>query len=208
RPREGENVLVVGCGTIGLGIIAALRATGFVDTITATAKYGFQKDHALRLGADEVWTQEDLCQMNLVERMARKFMVTAHQGVVGKKMLLGGVDVAYDSVGSGRTIDGCLRVTRANGTVVIVGMGHARMVDWDAVGYKQLKVLGSHGRGTEDWDGRKRHTYEIAQELIASGGLATDGMLTHTFSLEQYREALETATSKSTTRAVHVAFRF
>ncbi|MDP6380607.1 MAG: alcohol dehydrogenase catalytic domain-containing protein, partial [Phycisphaerae bacterium] len=189
-PRENETVLVFGCGTIGLGLIAALRALRCRNKILAVAKYAFQKEHALRLGADEVWTQANLLDVDLTHQIARTFGVRAHHGFIGKDVLMGGVDLIYDSIGSSHTVNASLRITRTNGTIVLLGMGHPRLVDWDPVTFKQLSIIGTHGRALENWDGRRQHTYEITHELMRDGRLVTDGLLTHTFSLEQYKEAL------------------
>ncbi|MBU0719692.1 MAG: alcohol dehydrogenase catalytic domain-containing protein, partial [Planctomycetes bacterium] len=51
---EDDTALILGCGAIGLLTIAALRATGCRARIVAAARYEHQKQHALRLGADEV----------------------------------------------------------------------------------------------------------------------------------------------------------
>jgi threonine dehydrogenase-like Zn-dependent dehydrogenase len=110
-------------------------------------------------------------------------------------------------VGNRNSVEDSLRLVRPQGTVVIIGMGHPRWVDWDAIPYKQLHVMGSHGRGVEEWRGRRRHTYEIVHELMAEGRLPSDSLLTHTFPLEDYKTALDVLTHKGRHAAVHAAFR-
>jgi threonine dehydrogenase-like Zn-dependent dehydrogenase len=67
--------------------------------------------------------------------------------------------------------------------------------------------MGSHGRGVEQWRGRRMHTYDIVHELTAEGRFPADKLLTHIFPLEDYRTALEILTSKGRHGAVHAAFR-
>src|SRR5260370_16410599 len=45
-----------------------------------------------------------------------------YTGMFGNKMLIGGYDVIYDTVGSQQTIHDSIRWTLAGGTVVIVGI--------------------------------------------------------------------------------------
>jgi threonine dehydrogenase-like Zn-dependent dehydrogenase len=202
-----QDVLVLGCGLLGLGVIAFLRAAGFKGRIIATARHRFQQSLALHMGASEVWDSADLRKKDLFDRLGEAYRIKPIRGKFGKKILLGGVDLVYDAVGSRNTVEDSLRVVRPQGTVMIVGMGHPRWVDWDPVTCKQLTVLGSHGRGVEQWRGRRMHTYDIVHELTAEGLFPADKLLTHVFPLEDYRTALEILTSKGRHGAVHAAFR-
>ena len=202
-----QDVLVMGGGLVGLGVIAFLRACGFRGYLLAVARYPFQETLALHLGASEVWDSKDLRSKDLYDRLAERYKIKTVRGRYGKKILLGGVDLVYDAVGNRNSVEDSLRLVRPQGTVVIIGMGHPRWVDWDAIPYKQLNVMGSHGRGVEEWRGRRRHTYEIVHELMAEGRLPSDKLLTHTFPLEDYKTALDVLAHKGRHAAVHAAFR-
>ena len=202
-----QDVLVMGCGLVGLGVIAFLRACGFKGYLLAVARYPFQGTLALHLGAGEVWDSKDLRPKDLYDRLAERYKIKTVRGRHGKKILLGGVDLVYDAVGNRNSVEDSLRLVRPQGTVMIVGMGHPRWVDWDALTYKQLNVMGSHGRGVEEWRGRRRHTYEIVHELMAEGRFPSDKLLTHTFPLEDYKTALDVLAHKGRHAAVHAAFR-
>jgi len=52
---EDQDVLVIGCGLLGLGVIEFLRIWGFKGRIFATARHTFQKSLALHLGACLLW---------------------------------------------------------------------------------------------------------------------------------------------------------
>jgi threonine dehydrogenase-like Zn-dependent dehydrogenase len=202
-----QDVLVMGCGIVGLAVIAFLRAWGFKGRIIATARYRFQQALALHLGATGVWDAADLGKKDLFDRLGEQYRIRPVRGRFGKKILLGGVDLVYDAVGSRNSVEDSLRVVRPQGTVMIVGMGHPRWVDWDPVTHKQITVMGSHGRGVEQWRGGRMHTYDIVHELTSEGRFPADKLLTHIFPLEDYRTALETLTSKGRHGAVHAAFR-
>ncbi len=204
---EDQDVLVFGCGLIGLGIIEFLRAWGFKGRVLATARHPFQKALALGFGADECWDRADLARQNLIRRIADLYGLPPVKGTAGKPLVLGGVDLVYDAVGVRASVEDALRVTRPQGTVVIVGMGHPRWVDWDPLPHKQLTVVGVHGRGLEDWKGGRVHTYRIVHELMAAGRFPAGKLLTHVFALDDYRRAMEVLTHKGPHAAVHGAFR-
>jgi len=202
-----QDVLVMGCGLLGLGVIAFLRAWGFKGHLLALARYPFQQTLAIHLGADEVWNARDLRQRDLFERLAERYQIATVKGWFGKKILIGGVDLVYDALGNRNSVEDSLRVVRPQGTVMIIGMGHPRWVDWDPLSHKQLTVMGSNGRGIEEWRGERRHTYEVVYQLMAEGRFPSDKLLTHTFPLEDYRTALDVLTHKGRHAAVHAAFR-
>ncbi len=207
-PAEADRqVLVLGAGLIGLGIVATLRALGFAGRVTAVARYPFQKALALDLGADEAWDRDDLARADLYRRLADRYNLRPVRGMFGRPVLFGGPDLVYDALGHRRSVDDALRVVRPGGTVVLVGMGHPRWVDWDPIPHKQITVVGSHGRGIETWRGRRLHTYRVVHELMAEGRFPADRLLTHVFPLEEYRSALEVLTAKGRHAAVHAALR-
>jgi threonine dehydrogenase-like Zn-dependent dehydrogenase len=129
------------------------------------------------------------------------------RGDWGRPILMGGVDLVYDAIGGRSSVEDSLRLVRPQGTVMVVGMGHPRWVDWDPIPHKQLTVVGSHGRGIEQWRGERRHTYRVVQTLMAEGLFPADKLLTHVFPLEDYATALDVLTHKGRHGAVHAAFR-
>ena len=205
--HEDQDVLVMGCGIVGLGIIAFLREWGFKGRVLATARYPFQKGLALHMGASEVWDAKDLAEKDYFDRIAEIYRIQPVRGRYGRKILLGGVDLIYDALGVRSSVEDSLRLVRPQGTVMIAGMGHPRWVDWDPLPHKQLTVMGSHGRGIESWKGARRHTYEIVHDLLAAGRFPAEKLLTHTFPLEDYKTALDVLTSKGRHATVHAAFR-
>jgi len=202
-----QDVLVFGCGLIGVGIVAVLRAWGFKGRVLAVARYPFQKSLALHLGADEVWDRADLEERDLFERFAAMYGVRSVKGVVGRPVLFGGPDLVYDAIGNRASVDQSVRSARAQGTVALVGMGNPRWIDWDPIPHKQLTIVGVHGRGLEAWRGKPRHTYRVVHDLMAEGVFPADKLLTHTFPLEQYKTALDVLTHKGHHAAMHGAFR-
>ena len=60
----------------------------------------------------------------------------------------------------------------------------------------------------EEYDGRRVNTYELVQELILAGKMKTEGLLTHTFPLKQFRKAMRVAMRKGRYQSIKVAFDF
>ena len=111
RPEDGATVLVMGCGSIGLLTIAALRAVGSRCRIVAVARYPHQEEAAQRLGADEVLG----AGRDLYSAICKATGAERHQPELGKPVLVGGAEVVFDCVGSATAIDDALRFTRAKG---------------------------------------------------------------------------------------------
>lgn len=193
-PEPGERVLVVGCGIVGLNVVQSARAIQPDCHITALARYPHQAEAARRLGADEVLLRGDPFEAAVQLTGAK-----VYTGMFNNRMALGGWDVVYDCVGSARTVQESLRLARARGTVVLVGITLAPMkVDLTPVWYQEVDLVGVYAHGAECWHGEHRRTYEVVIELFRAGKLTTEGLITHRFKLEQWREAIHTALDKHT----------
>ena len=200
-PKPGEQVLVIGCGIVGLNGVQAVRALSPDCHITAMARYPHQIEMVRQLGADEVVSQEDP-----YEATARITGAKLYAGLFNNRMLLGGFDVVFDCVGSARSVQDSLRCTRAGGAVVLVGVSFDQMhVDLSPVWVQEVKLIGSLGHGTEEWNGTRRSTYDLTCDLLLEGKLKTAGLITHHFRLEDWREAIRTARDKRT-GAIKVVF--
>ena len=53
-PKDDDTVIVIGAGTIGLMLVAAIRALGSKCRVIAIARYRFQAEAARKLGTDRV----------------------------------------------------------------------------------------------------------------------------------------------------------
>ena len=191
-PQSGEKALVVGCGTIGLATIGALRALSPGCHITAMARYPQQVEMARKLGADERVVQDD--------PYAATARITAgklYTGALKNRMILGGFDVVYDCVGSQRTVQDSLRWARAGGTVVLAGVSLKRMrVDLTPVWYQEVDLIGLYAHGMGKWNGVRQATYDLTTDLLLQGKLTAQGFVTHRFPLDQWRAAVRAATDK------------
>jgi threonine dehydrogenase-like Zn-dependent dehydrogenase len=203
-PKDGTagHILVIGCGTMGLLVIAALRAVGAPCRVFAAAKHGHQQELARQLGADQLvgvgrGAYDELCKLS---------GATLHLPELGEPTVLGGFDIVFDCVGSPRSLDEALRFTRARGRTVLVGMpGIPKTVDWTTIWYKELHVLGTYTYGTEEVGGERLRTFALALRLLA-GGLDLRPLVTHRFPLRDYRQAIRTALQTRRYQSVKTVF--
>ena len=204
-PHPGEHVLIIGAGTIGLLTLQVVRALVPQAIVSVMARYAYQIEQATRMGAAHILYPQDSYQSAVRTTGAKLYT-----GMFGNKMLIGGYDVIYDTVGSQRTIHDSVRWTRAGGTVVIVGLSlHTMRVDLTPVWYQEIDLTGAFSHGMETWPigtyGR-RSTFAVAAEMIENRQVHPEKLITHRFALNNYREALSTATGKPRTRAIKVVF--
>lgn len=192
-PGRGEQVLILGAGTIGLMVLAGLRSLDCKAHISISARYPFQVEAARQLGADEVISGGDIYEQVAELTGARLF-----KPLIGKRVMVGGMDQVFECVGADHTLDDALRFTRAGGKVVLVGVpGLAKGVDWSAIFDKELNVQATYTyHHAEEWQGKKRSTYAIALEMMASGKLDIGWMLNRRYRLDEYRRAFAEFTNK------------
>lgn len=205
-PEKGDRVLIIGGGTIGLGIVKMLRALGREINIIVMARHAFQKELATRFGADAVIgigpgdPYEDLAA-HLDDQVvgARK----------NNRLLRRGVDVIYDAVGSAATLHFSMRTVRAGGTVVLEGADLIPgTLDRTPLWFREINIVGSNGHGSDQWDGRKISTFDRLSDWITEGRIQTDAMISHRYPLGEFQQAMTTAASKSKHCSVKVVFDF
>jgi threonine dehydrogenase-like Zn-dependent dehydrogenase len=200
-PAAGERVLILGSGIIGLLTLQAARALAPEANITVLARYPHQAEAARRFGATEVVNRGDY------RRMATLTDAKYYSAPMNKGMVLGGFDVIYDCVGSGRTVEDSLRWARAGGTVVIVGVNLAPAgLDLTPVWYQEVNLIGAMIHGADEWRGRRAHTYDIVYDLLRDGRLCAEGLITHRFPFTDYKRAIATAMDKRGAAPIKVVF--
>jgi threonine dehydrogenase-like Zn-dependent dehydrogenase len=197
------NVLVFGCGTMGLLVIAALRALQLSAHVVALAKHPHQQEQARRLGADDVVVPGKGAR----EWLCKSTGATLHFPEIGPPTVLGGFDVVFDCVGSPRSLDESLRFTAARGSTLLVGMPAVpKTVDWTTIWYKELQVKGTYTYGFEDVAGERLRTFALALRLLEQGHVDLRPLVTHRFPLHDYRLALQTALRTGPARAIKTVF--
>ena len=200
--RSAGPVLVIGSGTIAFATIWALRTLGYGGWLVTQAKRPHEVSLARALGADDTITPGDEARQALVDTGARAYMP-----VIGDEVYAGGgFDTIFDCVGSRPSVDQALRHGAARGRIVMLGCaGEMRKLDLTFLWAKELRVQGYVGYGAESWEGRVRHTFDLALERMAADPGALGDIVTHVFPLVQYRDALRAAYDHHRSKAVKVA---
>lgn len=190
RPEPKEKVLVMGCGVIGLGIVQALRLIAPNCEIWVMSRTREKLDFALRLGADHVLEGDAL------EAAAQATGGSeVYQGMSRKnRYFFGGFDRVYDCIGGNWANTLGVRLLAGRGVFVKVGH-HMNTVAYDEtpVWWQEITMIGIDAHGMEEWEGRKRYTFDLVQEWLRDGKLSVDGFVTHHFPLEDYKKAFRLA---------------
>lgn len=200
-PKANERVLVIGAGIIGLLTVQMVKIVEPSAQLTVMARYPHQKEAAMRLGADELLSEQDA-----YEAVAEATGGKLYRAPLNRGMILGGFEVIYDCVGSESTVYDGLRWARAQGAVVMVGTTFGEFtLDLNPVWYQEVDLLGSNTFGVEKWQGRMQHTFDLVIELLQEGVLEHEGLITHRFPLPEYKRAIRTADDKQS-GAIKVTF--
>lgn len=192
--KPDQTALVIGCGSIGLLTIAALRALSSPARIVAVARYDHQRRLATDLGAGALMDSPRDWPARY-RLWAAELGAEIHPAQIGKPMVIGGADAVFDCVASSQSIDDGVRFTRSGGTFALVGMpGIPRGVDWTPIWFKELTVRASYAYGHEESRGG-RDTFELAIELMKDRAKQLSKLVGRPFPLSEYRAAIQQALS-------------
>jgi threonine dehydrogenase-like Zn-dependent dehydrogenase len=205
-PPPGGRAVVYGAGALGTTATAILRALHPDVAVATVARWPAQAALAAGFGAD-VFAPEPRAQ--LVEALTEWSGGTLRQPWEGLPLAYPGrVDVVYDTVGAPETVEAAIRVMGHGATLVQLGVSSPARFEWTPWYFKELRLVGSNAFGVEVVDGVRRHAIEHYLDLVGDGRIDLDGLLTHTFRLDDWRQAFATLIDQGTTDAVKVAFDF
>jgi len=165
----GKNVLVVGCGPIGLMTINAAKAFG-AATIIATDVIDYRLNLAKEVGATVTINSKEI---NSVERI-----MELTNGV--------GVDAFIDASGNTYAINDAFRSLRKGGHVALIGLP-SKPLEIDLVSqvvFKEATIIGIHGR-------KMFETWTLMSNLLDKGLLDVSPILTHSLKLEEFAEGFD-----------------
>ncbi|HEX7166721.1 MAG TPA: zinc-binding dehydrogenase [Acidimicrobiales bacterium] len=183
----GGDTVVIGAGTLGLLTIAALRHVEEIGgTIIATAKYEEQRRWAKELGADVV------VEPDALERAVR---AGSHSMRIGGQ-LTSGVELVIDCVGSEASLRQALQVVKPGCDVVVVGMPGTTTLDLTPLWHREVVLRGSYAYDRQD--------FALAFELVSKLDLGR--LVSATYTLDQYNEAIQHAAEAGRRGAVKIAF--
>lgn len=166
RVRPGDQVAVVGCGGVGLNVVQCAVAAG-ADVI-ALDKNADRLAVARQLGARAAVNPDDDDRPDKVVR-----------GLTN-----GGVDVAFEAIGSPPTIRLAFALLRRGGRLCVIGYTHEEVALSAAkLMYYELEVVGSLGCGAG--------TYPEIIRLVEMGRLRLDPIVSGCVPLDAINDAFD-----------------
>jgi S-(hydroxymethyl)glutathione dehydrogenase / alcohol dehydrogenase len=184
RLPAGRTVAVIGCGGIGLSVVQGCRIAG-AGRIVAVETAAWKRDLAARLGATDV---VDAAAGNPVPAVV--------------EMISGGVDYAFEAIGTSATVRQAVRMTRKGGTIVMIGVvpagANVELPGADIV-LREKRILGC-------MMGSNRFRTDMPRyvELYRRGQLRLDEMISARLPLDRVNEALEAMRQRAAARSVLV----
>ncbi|HEY1827219.1 MAG TPA: zinc-binding dehydrogenase, partial [Acidimicrobiales bacterium] len=205
--RDGDLVAVLGAGTVGLTVVAALshlatsRRCPAPRVLLVGARYPHQQRLARQFGATEALSPDQLARA--VRRHSRSL---SFGGLSGETATLsGGADVVLDCVGSAESIEQSLAMVRPRGTVALVGMPGKVTVDLAPLWHREVRLAGAYAYGTEThgtFD--PTPTFDLAFDVAAAQ--QTGQLVSATYPLARFEEAVAHAGAAGRRGSVKIAF--
>ncbi len=163
---QGDDIAILGAGPIGLSCLLGARAAGVGDCYM-TEKIDARVEIARRNGATWVGNPD---KQNVV-------------GEIGKHKPLG-VDIAFECAGQQETIDQAVELLAPGGKLMLIGIPREDRVSFpiDKMRRKEITIVNVR---------RQNDCTQDTMDLVASGRIEPDFMVTHRFGMERSREAFD-----------------
>lgn len=164
-PRPAD-VAILGAGPIGLSCLVCARAEG-VRACYVTEKIDERMAVAEKGGA--TWVGNPL-QEDVVAAILKRQPL--------------GMDVVYECAGQQETIDQAVELLKPGGKLTLIGIPREDRVSFaiDRIRRKEVTIINVR---------RQNGCTHAAMDLVASGKIKPDFMVTHRFKLDQAQEAFE-----------------
>lgn len=163
--KAGDNVLVVGAGTIGVLAAIAAKSKGAKVWICDVAAP--KLNYAMRFGFDGTILNTD----------PETFNATVKEITDGN-----GFDVTVECVGLPSTLQNCLDAACFGGRVAVIGVGkHNIDLDFTIIQKKELNIFGSRNALTKD--------FEELIDVVKNQELNLDDVVTNIYKLDNAAQA-------------------
>ncbi len=167
-PVKDQTILITGMGPIGLFAVSICKALGAAKVIV---------------------TEVSPYRINLAEQVGADVILNAKEHDVSaeiRRLVPGGVDATLEMSGHPSQLALAVEHTRPGGRISLLGVygDNVQTVDINAVIFKGIDVQGIVGR-------RIWKTWEQMGELLASGKLNLDPVITHQMHYTEFQKAME-----------------
>ncbi len=169
RIRQGDSVLLIGAGTVGLLLLELIKFQG-PSQIIVSEGISERRKLAKARGADLVVDPMQTDPVNEVKE------ITSGQGV----------DVVIEAVGSPQATEQAIQMAKKGGLVNIFGVADTKafsQIKPFDIYFRELTVVGTYAVTLD--------TFNRAAKLLASGRLAIDYLLTEELPLCELEKAIQ-----------------
>ena len=201
KPEKDQQVLVIGGGVIGNMVIQAIRALDIPCKITAAVSSNFTAELAKKSGADHTVSGK--------YQLGDAAVITGgkcYKPLLGPTTMMRGFDRVYDCLSKSDSVTMALRAVKTAGVISLIGLSGGVKFDPTMVWVKMVTLKGSLYYGLHDWEGQRKHVFEIAIDLITKKSLNLQDMVTHKFKPAEYRKMMDVNIHKGKYRAVKTMF--
>lgn len=179
---SGKDVLIIGCGAVGLFAIACAKALG-AKTVLAADVVSYRLNLATKMGADITINPKE------VDNFKGKMMELTNGN---------GIARICEASGNAAMLNSCFSYLQKGGKVVIIGLPkqplHVENVLQDIV-FKSLTINTVHGR-------RIFHTWEQCERLVAEKKVDPSIIISHDLPMSRYQDAFEALFAPDTCKIV------
>lgn len=164
----GGTVAIIGPGPIGLIAMRLAHILGAAQVIMVGRRSRLAA--AGKLGADILVDFEKEDPVDAVRAISNDL----------------GVDEAFECSGAKGTFDQAVRMVKKGGRIALIGVSQDNMVEelpFKYIVHNELAIFGSRADPNATW--------KIVQ-MVSSGQLVLEDLITHTFPLEEFEKALDT----------------
>jgi L-iditol 2-dehydrogenase len=167
---QGANVAILGVGPIGLSVLLAAKVEK-IDRIYVTDRIDRRLEAARSVGVS--WTGNP-DNVDIVDRIVS----------VGSDLEPLGVDVVFECCGQQEALDQAFDILKPGGLLVIVGTARQDCVSFNVDKFRRKELSIRYIR-------RQNHCVQKALDLIRSGQIDANFMITHHFPLERTKDAFD-----------------
>ena len=162
--KEGETILIIGGGTIGLAVLQAAKSMGAHTIISDIVDE--KLDLAKKMGADHI-----------INSNAESLKD------VGRSVASDGFDVIVDAVGTTPLFRQAVDLAGSRSRIICIGFD-ARPLDipLDVITKKELSIIGSR---------MNCHRFPTVMEWLDEGKICADKMISRKYSIKQIQQAFE-----------------
>lgn len=203
RPDRDDHVLVIGAGVMGNLIIQVIRALGTGCVIVTAEPSPFHAELAAKAGADHLITDG-----NILGSASSTTRAHTYKPMLGQDILMGGFSRIYDTVAGNTTINSGMRALKTGGMLSLVGIRAAAKIDLTPLWLKLQTIRGAYVYGYNTMNGKRQHAFESAVDLVKQKKVLLESMVTHYFSISDYRRMIEVNLNKGKHRAVKTVVSF